>query len=159
MDRIRHAGWLVWIPPIVLGVQYLRDVDLDSSRSDLAHNFLISQFGFMSDELPSDFKPRAFINLVLFLAAIVVGFMAIVLGQARTAVIVVAAAQGLVAFVGLVWDYTGRDVPEAIAHTILAPGGRWTSFVYLVFAGIALGLALSAPRRVPVGFPPPVTTF
>lgn len=137
----------MWIPPIGLLLRYLSDADFDSPVGGAARQLLESQFGFWTDTVPSDFKLRLVLNLALFLSAIVVGFWAIVLGGNRMALVVVAAAQSVVALVGVVFDFAGGrgDIPDVIAHTIPAPGGRYTSFVFLALAVVALGLSLSAP--------------
>jgi hypothetical protein len=148
MVRIRQAGWLVGIPPLGLGLQFLRLVDIDSVTGSITRNFLTTNFTFWTDDLPSDFKPRQFLTLALFLASAVVALVAVAFGRARTAVIVVSAIQAVIAFAGLVWDFTrGRDLPEFLLHVVPAAGGRATSFFFLAFALIALGLALSSTEN------------
>jgi hypothetical protein len=117
-------------------------MDIDSLNGPLTRAFLDRNFLFFASGLPSDFRPRVLLSLVLFIAAIVVAFMAIVIGQGRTALMVVAAAQGVVSLLGLIWDLNrGRDVPDFIFHTMPVPGGRWTCFFFLVCALGAIGLA------------------
>jgi hypothetical protein len=142
MDRISNAGWLVWIPPLALGLQLLRAMDLDGLDGPVTRAFLDRNLLFFASGVPGDFRPRVFLSLVLFLAAIVVGGMAILMGASRVPLMVVAAAQAVVALVGLVWDFgRGASVPDFIFHTVPAPGGRWTCFFFLVVALGAVGLA------------------
>jgi hypothetical protein len=157
--RLRSAGWLIGIPPLALGLQCL-DVADASPTATFPTTFLKVQFAFWDSGISSSFRPRIFLNLVLFLVAGVTCLVAVTAGRARTLVIVVAAVQAVVALTGLVWRSNfvfGRaDAPDFILHTIPVFEGRATSGFFLLIALTALGLALSNPPIRPVA---PVQTF
>jgi hypothetical protein len=152
MVRIRQAGWLIGIAPLVLAFQILRDIEIQSNFVNVeASDILLRRFGFWADAVPSAFRPRLGLNLVLFLAAAVIALVAIVSGAGRVFVAAIAAVQAVVALTGFIWDFDTADAPDVLLHTIPVTGGRWTSFFLLAFAVTALVIALTATESRPAG--------
>jgi hypothetical protein len=145
MGRIQHAGWLVAVPPLAMGLDLLGRIDSDGLTGSFTRQFVKTRFEFWSGDVNADFRPAVALNLTLFVAAGVAFVWALVSVRARILVIVVAAAQAVVALTGVVWDFLDRrSPPEFVLHTIPVMWGRWTSFLYLGCALVALLLASTA---------------
>jgi hypothetical protein len=159
MIRLRSAGLLIGIPPLVQGLRFLELADVSGSLTGTyTTDFLRFQFAFWDSDIPSGFRLRVALNLVLFLAAVITCLAAITVARARVVVIVVAAAQAVVAITGLMWEgafiiapLAGSGVPPGpILHTIPVNAGRYTSSLYLTIALVALRLALSETSDRPI---------
>jgi hypothetical protein len=155
MDRLRVAGWLVFLTAwgTLMGMVIRQDARIAGLRQNIE-----DEFGFWID-VPGRIKLQLFFHLVLVAGAVVVGLLAALAAVGRVPLIVVSGLIALSALPAVVWNYFDirNGPPESVRDLpIPVPGGRYESFVTLALAGAGLALALTAAataRRSAVGPP------